>query len=41
MVTGPGPHYAPLLEMDPAQVRAVLSDHVALLSQSRATPSAR
>jgi NAD(P)-dependent dehydrogenase (short-subunit alcohol dehydrogenase family) len=30
MVTGPGPHYAPLLEMEPAQVRAVLSDHVAL-----------
>jgi NAD(P)-dependent dehydrogenase (short-subunit alcohol dehydrogenase family) len=30
MVTGPGPHYAPLLEMDPSQVRAVLSDHVAL-----------
>ena len=30
MVTGPGPHYAPLLEMDPAQVRAVLGDHVAL-----------
>jgi NAD(P)-dependent dehydrogenase (short-subunit alcohol dehydrogenase family) len=30
MVTGPGPHYAPLLEMDPAQVREVLSDHVAL-----------
>jgi NAD(P)-dependent dehydrogenase (short-subunit alcohol dehydrogenase family) len=30
MVTGPGPKYAPLLEMDPAQVRGVLSDHVVL-----------
>jgi NAD(P)-dependent dehydrogenase (short-subunit alcohol dehydrogenase family) len=30
MVTGPGPKYAPLLEMDPAEVRDVLSDHVAL-----------
>jgi NAD(P)-dependent dehydrogenase (short-subunit alcohol dehydrogenase family) len=30
MVTGPGPKYAPLLEMDPADVRDVLSDHVAL-----------
>ena len=30
MVTGPGPQYAPLLEMDPAQVREVLSGHVAL-----------
>jgi NAD(P)-dependent dehydrogenase (short-subunit alcohol dehydrogenase family) len=30
MVTGPGPRYAPLLEMEPAQVREVLSDHIAL-----------
>jgi NAD(P)-dependent dehydrogenase (short-subunit alcohol dehydrogenase family) len=30
MVTGPGPHYAPLLEMDSAQVSEVLSDHVSL-----------
>jgi NAD(P)-dependent dehydrogenase (short-subunit alcohol dehydrogenase family) len=30
MLTGPGPRYAPLLEMDPADVRDVLSDHVAL-----------
>jgi NAD(P)-dependent dehydrogenase (short-subunit alcohol dehydrogenase family) len=30
MVTGPGPHYAPLLEMDAAQVRHALGDHVVL-----------
>ena len=30
MVTGPGPRYAPLLEMDAADVREVLSGHVAL-----------
>jgi NAD(P)-dependent dehydrogenase (short-subunit alcohol dehydrogenase family) len=30
LVTGPGPHYAPLLEMDSAQVRQVLSDHLVL-----------
>src|SRR5262245_18551202 len=30
MLTGPGPRYAPLLEMDPAEVRDVLSGHVAL-----------
>jgi NAD(P)-dependent dehydrogenase (short-subunit alcohol dehydrogenase family) len=30
LVTGPGPHYAPLLEMDSDQVREALSDHVAL-----------
>jgi NAD(P)-dependent dehydrogenase (short-subunit alcohol dehydrogenase family) len=30
LVTGPGPAYGPLLEMDLAQVRAVLSDHVVL-----------
>jgi NAD(P)-dependent dehydrogenase (short-subunit alcohol dehydrogenase family) len=30
MVTGPGPSYGPLLEMDPDQVRHVLSDHVVL-----------
>jgi len=30
MVTGPGPAYGPLLEMDSAQVRDVLSDHVVL-----------
>jgi NAD(P)-dependent dehydrogenase (short-subunit alcohol dehydrogenase family) len=30
MVTGPGPRYGPLLEMDPADVREVLSGHVAL-----------
>ena len=30
MLTGPGPRYGPLLEMDPADVRDVLSDHVAL-----------
>jgi NAD(P)-dependent dehydrogenase (short-subunit alcohol dehydrogenase family) len=30
MVTGPGPHYAPLLEMDADQVRDLLSDHVVL-----------
>jgi len=30
MVTGPGPSYGPLLEMDADQVRQVLSDHVVL-----------
>jgi NAD(P)-dependent dehydrogenase (short-subunit alcohol dehydrogenase family) len=30
LVTGPGPHYGPLLEMDAAQVRDALSDHVVL-----------
>ncbi len=30
LVTGPGPSYGPLLEMEPAQVRDVLSDHVVL-----------
>jgi NAD(P)-dependent dehydrogenase (short-subunit alcohol dehydrogenase family) len=30
MLTGPGPRYGPLLEMEPADVRDVLSDHVAL-----------
>jgi NAD(P)-dependent dehydrogenase (short-subunit alcohol dehydrogenase family) len=30
MVTGPGPHYTPLLKMDPDQVRHALSDHVVL-----------
>jgi NAD(P)-dependent dehydrogenase (short-subunit alcohol dehydrogenase family) len=30
MVTGPGPSYGPLLEMDADQVRHVLSDHVVL-----------
>ena len=30
MVTGPGPAYGPLLEMDSAQVRDVLSDHMVL-----------
>ncbi|HWC39123.1 MAG TPA: SDR family oxidoreductase [Acidimicrobiales bacterium] len=30
MVTGPGPHYGPLLEMDADQVREALSDHVIL-----------
>jgi NAD(P)-dependent dehydrogenase (short-subunit alcohol dehydrogenase family) len=30
MVTGPGPSYGPLLEMDPAQVREVIGDHVVL-----------
>ncbi|HMG27661.1 MAG TPA: SDR family NAD(P)-dependent oxidoreductase, partial [Acidimicrobiia bacterium] len=30
MVTGPGPRYAPLLEMDATQVREALSDHVML-----------
>jgi NAD(P)-dependent dehydrogenase (short-subunit alcohol dehydrogenase family) len=30
MVTGPGPSYGPLLEMDPDQVREVISDHVML-----------
>jgi NAD(P)-dependent dehydrogenase (short-subunit alcohol dehydrogenase family) len=33
MVTGPGPRYAPLLEMDAADVREVLSGHVALSLQ--------
>jgi NAD(P)-dependent dehydrogenase (short-subunit alcohol dehydrogenase family) len=28
LITGGGPHYAPLLEMDSAQIRAGLSDHV-------------
>ena len=28
MVTGPGPHYAPLLEMDGPAIRDALSDHV-------------
>jgi len=30
LVTGPGPSYGPLLEMDPDEVRRVLSDHVVL-----------
>jgi NAD(P)-dependent dehydrogenase (short-subunit alcohol dehydrogenase family) len=30
LVTGPGPHYAPLLDMDAADVRDALSDHVVL-----------
>jgi NAD(P)-dependent dehydrogenase (short-subunit alcohol dehydrogenase family) len=30
LLTGPGPSYGPLLEMDPDQVREVISDHVAL-----------
>ena len=30
MLTGPGPRYGPLLEMDPADIRDVLSDHVSL-----------
>jgi NAD(P)-dependent dehydrogenase (short-subunit alcohol dehydrogenase family) len=30
MLTGPGPRYGPLLEMDPADIRDVLSDHVTL-----------
>jgi NAD(P)-dependent dehydrogenase (short-subunit alcohol dehydrogenase family) len=30
MVTGPGPSYGPLLEMDPDEVRDVLSDHIVL-----------
>jgi NAD(P)-dependent dehydrogenase (short-subunit alcohol dehydrogenase family) len=28
LVTGPGPQYGPMLEMDPGQVRDVLSDHI-------------
>jgi NAD(P)-dependent dehydrogenase (short-subunit alcohol dehydrogenase family) len=30
LVTGPGPGYGPLLQMDPDQVRDVITDHVAL-----------
>jgi NAD(P)-dependent dehydrogenase (short-subunit alcohol dehydrogenase family) len=30
MVTGPGPRYGPMLEMDPDELRLVLSDHVVL-----------
>jgi NAD(P)-dependent dehydrogenase (short-subunit alcohol dehydrogenase family) len=30
LVTAGGPHYAPLLEMDPADVREALSDHAVL-----------
>ena len=30
LVTGPGPRYGPLLEMDPAEIREVMSDHVVL-----------
>jgi len=30
LVTGPGPHYAPLLEMDADDVRHALGDHVVL-----------
>jgi NAD(P)-dependent dehydrogenase (short-subunit alcohol dehydrogenase family) len=30
LVTGPGPHYVPLLEMDAADVREALSDHAVL-----------
>jgi NAD(P)-dependent dehydrogenase (short-subunit alcohol dehydrogenase family) len=30
LVTGPGPSYVPLLEMDPDQVRQALGDHVVL-----------
>ena len=31
MITAGGPHYGPLLEMDSAQVREALSDHVVLV----------
>jgi NAD(P)-dependent dehydrogenase (short-subunit alcohol dehydrogenase family) len=38
LVTGPGPSYVPLLEMDADQVREALSDHVVLgLEVARAT----
>jgi NAD(P)-dependent dehydrogenase (short-subunit alcohol dehydrogenase family) len=30
LITGPGPHYVPLLEMDADQVREALSDHAVL-----------
>jgi NAD(P)-dependent dehydrogenase (short-subunit alcohol dehydrogenase family) len=30
MLTGPGPSYGPLLEMDPDQIREVITDHVVL-----------
>jgi NAD(P)-dependent dehydrogenase (short-subunit alcohol dehydrogenase family) len=30
LVTGPGPHYKPLLEMEPADLRDALSDHAVL-----------
>jgi NAD(P)-dependent dehydrogenase (short-subunit alcohol dehydrogenase family) len=30
LVTGPGPQYGPLLEMTPAQVQEMLSDHIVL-----------
>jgi NAD(P)-dependent dehydrogenase (short-subunit alcohol dehydrogenase family) len=30
LVTGPGPHYVPLLEMDSADLREALSDHAVL-----------
>jgi NAD(P)-dependent dehydrogenase (short-subunit alcohol dehydrogenase family) len=33
MVTGPGPDYASMLEMDPGQVRRAVADHVALALQ--------
>lgn len=31
MVTGSGPHYTPVLEMDSAQVRQALTDHATLM----------
>ena len=30
LVTGPGPRYAPLLEIDPAELRDVMTDHMVL-----------
>ena len=40
LVTGPGPHYVPMLEMNADQVRETLSDHVVLgLEVARNTAS--
>ena len=41
MVTGPGPHYAPLLEMDANQVRHALGDHAVLALEVARNASAK
>ncbi len=41
MVTAGGPDYGALLEMDAAQVRQAMSDHVCWSSRLRAMPPAR
>ena len=41
MVTAGGPHYGPLLEMDSAQVREAISDHVVLALEVARNAAAR